>query len=136
MVCPAACLWHYEFIAYLLQGLYKNTDKLRGCCFQDKNANKLRSFLQEPSGRRLADGVQLQASLPTTTKDKPAYCCMPIIDGEKSSQGPQSATCGGVGPVTLKTPRMIPWCKRASAKPIGSPVWLLAEATSAGQCWA
>jgi hypothetical protein len=29
MVHPAACLWHYEFIARLLQGLYKNTYKLR-----------------------------------------------------------------------------------------------------------
>jgi hypothetical protein len=45
-------LWHYEFIAYLLLRLDKNANKLRACCFQDKNAKKLRS-LQEPSGRRL-----------------------------------------------------------------------------------
>ncbi len=81
MVCPAACLWHYEFIAHLLQGLHMNANKLRGCCFQDKNANKLRSFLQEPSGRRAADFVQPQASLPRTTKDKPGYRCMPFING-------------------------------------------------------
>jgi hypothetical protein len=37
-------LWHYEFIAYLIQRLNKNADKLRACCFQDKNANKLRSL--------------------------------------------------------------------------------------------
>ncbi len=75
-------LWHYEFIAYLLQRLDKNDNKPRAYCFQDKNANKLPS-LQEPSGRRLADFVRPRASLPRTTKNKPAYCCMPIIDGEK-----------------------------------------------------
>jgi hypothetical protein len=74
---------HYEFIACLLQGLYKNADKLRSCLFQDKNANKLRSFLWEPSGRRLANFVRLQASLSRTTKDKPGYPCMPIIDGKQ-----------------------------------------------------
>ncbi len=50
--------------------------------FQDKNTDKLRS-LREPSGRRLANFVRSQASLPKTTKDKPAYCCTPIIDGKK-----------------------------------------------------
>jgi hypothetical protein len=84
MVCPAACLWHYEFIACLLQRLYKNANKLRSCCFQDKNANKLMSFLQERSGRRLADFVRPQASLPRTTKDKPVYCCTSIINGKKT----------------------------------------------------
>ena len=74
---------HYEFIACLLQGLYKNADKLRSCLFQDKNANKLRSFLQEPSGRRLANFVRPQASHPRTTKDKPAYHCTPIINSKK-----------------------------------------------------
>jgi hypothetical protein len=34
--------------------------------------------------------------------------------------------------MTLKTPRTIPWCERASAKPIWSPVWSLAEAMAAG----
>jgi hypothetical protein len=48
-----------------------------------KNANKLRIFCQEPTCRRLADFVRPQASLPRTTKDKPAYCCMPIINGKK-----------------------------------------------------
>jgi hypothetical protein len=71
-------LWHYEFIARLLQGLYKNADKI-----EFKNANKLWSFLEDPSCRRLADFVRPQASLPRTTKDKPGYCCTPIIDGEK-----------------------------------------------------
>jgi hypothetical protein len=55
---------------------------------------------------------------------------------KKSFQGPWSATRGGVGLVTLKTPRASPWCERASAGLMGSPVWSLAEATSAGQCWA
>ncbi len=75
-------LWHYEFTAYLLQRLDKNADKLRACCFQDKNANKLRSW-QEPSGRRLAGFVQPWASLPRTTKNKPAHRCTLIIDGKK-----------------------------------------------------
>ncbi len=48
-----------------------------------KNANKLRIFCQEPSCRRLADFVRPQASLPRTTKDKPAYHCMPIIGGRE-----------------------------------------------------
>ncbi len=65
-----------------LQRLNKNKDKLRADCFQDKNANKLPS-LQEPSDGRLANFVQLQASLPRTTKDKTAYHCTPIIDGKK-----------------------------------------------------
>jgi hypothetical protein len=59
-----------------------NTDKLRACSFQDKNADKLPS-LQEPSGRRLAGFLQPQASLLRTTKNKPSYCCMPIINGKK-----------------------------------------------------
>jgi hypothetical protein len=50
--------------------------------FQDKNADKMES-LQEPSGRRLANFVRLQASLPRTIKNKPAHRCTPIIDGEK-----------------------------------------------------
>jgi hypothetical protein len=54
-----------------------------------KNANKLRSFFQESSDRRLANFVRLQASLPRTTKDKPAYCCTPIIDGKKKSMTPK-----------------------------------------------
>jgi hypothetical protein len=40
-------------------------------------------FWQEPSGRRLANFVRPQASLSRTTKDKPVYCCTPIIDGKK-----------------------------------------------------
>ncbi len=77
-------LWHYEFIANLLQGLYKNTTSWgvgSRVQFQDKNANKLRSFLQVPSGRRLANFVRPESSLPRTTKDKPACCCMLNIDG-------------------------------------------------------
>jgi hypothetical protein len=74
-------LCYYEFITYLLQRLNKNDNKLRANCFQDKNANKLPS-LQEPSDGRLANFVRPQASLPRTTKDKPAYRCMPIIDGK------------------------------------------------------
>jgi hypothetical protein len=75
-------LWHYEFIAYLLQRFDKKDDKPRADCFQDKNADKLLSS-QEPSDGRLADFVRLQASLPRTTKDKTAYHCTPIINGKK-----------------------------------------------------
>ncbi len=49
-----------------------------------KNADKLRIFCREPSVRRLADFVQPGASLPRTTKNKPVYCCMPIIDSKKN----------------------------------------------------
>jgi hypothetical protein len=76
-------LWHYEFIACLLQRLDKNADKLRSFFFQDKNADKPMIFLRESSGRRLADFVRPGASLPRTTKDKPAYHCTSIIDGKK-----------------------------------------------------
>ncbi len=55
------------------------------------------------------------------------------LTAKKSFSGPQSATCGRVGLTTLKTPRSIPWCARVSAKPVGSPVWSSAEATSAGR---
>jgi hypothetical protein len=48
-----------------------------------KNADKLRICLQEPSGRRLANFVWPQASLPRTTNNKPVYCCTLIIDGKK-----------------------------------------------------
>ncbi len=44
---------------------------------------RLAEKLQEPSGRRLANFVRPQASLPMTTKYKPANRCMPIIDGKK-----------------------------------------------------
>jgi hypothetical protein len=66
----------------LLQRLNKNDDKPRADCFQDKNADKLPS-LQEPSDGRLANFVRPRASLPRTTKDETAYCCMPIIHGKK-----------------------------------------------------
>jgi hypothetical protein len=101
-----------------LHRLDKNANKLRACSFQDKNADMLRS-LQEPSGRRLAGFVRPRACLPRTTKNKPAHCCAPSLMAKNSFSGPQSATCGGVWPVTLKTPRTIPCCKRASAKPTG-----------------
>jgi hypothetical protein len=35
---------------------------------------------------------------------------------KNSFRGPWSATCHGVGLVTLKTPRASPWCEHASAK--------------------
>ncbi len=54
-----------------------------------KNANKLRIFCQEPSCRRLVNFVRPWASIPRTTKDKPAYCCTPIIDGKKNFKDPQ-----------------------------------------------
>ncbi len=74
-------LWHYEFIASLLQGLFKNADKLLS-----RHARMPTSWERcfwEPSGRRLANFVWPQASLPRTTKDKPAYGYMPIIDSKK-----------------------------------------------------
>ncbi len=46
-------------------------------------------------------------------------------------QGPQSATCGGVGPTRPYIPRANPWCAHKSAEPGASLVWLLALATSA-----
>ena len=79
-------LWHHEFIAYLLQRLDKNDNKLRAWDFQDKNADKLPS-LQEPSDGRLANFVRPQASLPRTTKDETAYCCTLVIDGKKFISG-------------------------------------------------
>jgi hypothetical protein len=135
MVHPAASLWHYEFIAHLLQGLYKNTYKLRSWLktpFQDKNANKLRS-LREPSGKRLANFVRPQESLPRTTKNKPAHCCMLIIDGTKHVSRTLKCYLRRSWSRDLKTPRLIPWCEHASAEPIERPVCSSAEATSAGQ---
>jgi hypothetical protein len=66
----------------LLQRLNKNDDKPRADYFQDKNADKLPS-LQEPSDGILANFVRPRASLPRTTKNETAYCCTPIINGEK-----------------------------------------------------
>jgi hypothetical protein len=128
-------LWHYEFIAYLLQRLDKKANKLRACCFQDKNADMLRS-LQEPSGRRLARFVRPQASLPRTTKNKPAHNCMPIIDGKKIFSRTLPCYLRRSWTRVPDDSKKIPWCEHPSAKPTGSPVWSLAEATSAGQCWA
>ncbi len=54
-----------------------------GLLFLRQDANKLRS-LQEPSGRRLASFVWPWASLPRTTKNKPAHRCTPIIDSKNS----------------------------------------------------
>ncbi len=134
LVCPAAYgIMNSQPI--LLQRLDKNNNKPRADCFQDKNADMLPSS-QEPSDGRLANFVRPWVSLLRTTKDETAYCCTPIINGKKEIWGPWSATHGRVGLVTLKTPRASPWCKRASAKPMGIPVWLSAVATSAGQCWA
>ncbi len=48
-----------------------------------KNADKLRTYFWEPSGRRLANFVRPRASPPRTTKNKLAHCCTPIIDGKK-----------------------------------------------------
>ncbi len=45
-----------------------------------KNANKLRTCFWEPTGGRLANFVQPRASLPRTTKNKPAHPCTPIIN--------------------------------------------------------
>ncbi len=38
---------------------------------------------QADSGRRLADFVRPWASLPKTSKNKPAHCCTPIINGKQ-----------------------------------------------------
>jgi hypothetical protein len=71
---------HYEFITQLLQGLYKNANNfLHGT----QECGQAEDFCQEPSCRRLANFVRPRASLPRTTKDKPAYRCMPIINGKK-----------------------------------------------------
>ncbi len=63
---------------------YRGATRIQQASFKaHKNANKLRIFCQEPSCSRLANFVWPRASLPKTTKDKPAYCCTPIINGKK-----------------------------------------------------
>jgi hypothetical protein len=88
-----------------------STGALQGCrqasFMAHKNANKLRIFCQEPSGRRFADFVQLRASLPRTTKDKQVYRYMPIINSKNSFWVPRSATRGGGDPEDSKSKLMV-----------------------------
>jgi hypothetical protein len=65
---------------------------------------------------------------PPRTRQGIAAC--QSLMAKKSFWGPQNATCSGVRLVTLKTLRASPWCKRASAKPMGSPGRSSAEALS------
>jgi hypothetical protein len=58
-----------------------------GAYFYKTRAPTSCQIFQEPSDGRLADFVRPQASLPRTTKDKPEYCCTPIINGKKTFQG-------------------------------------------------
>ncbi len=128
-------LWHYEFIAYLLQRLDKNANKLRACCFKTRMPTNWGVYKNLLVGDWpvLCGRKQAFQGPPRTSQHIAASQSLTV---KNSFRGPQSATCGRVGPVTLKTPRTIPWCKRASTEPTESPVWLSAEATSAGQCWA
>ncbi len=86
-ICSSSFAWYAQWPAALGIHSPTSTGALQECqqaSFKaHKNADKLRIFHQEPSCRRLANFVWPQASLLRTTKDKPAYCCTPIIGGEK-----------------------------------------------------
>ncbi len=84
----------------------------------------------------IANFVWPRACLSRTNKEKPVYCCTPIIDGKKIFLRTLKCFSRRSWACTLKTPRASPWCKRASAELMGSPVWSLAEAASARWCWA
>ncbi len=71
-------LWIHKWTSTgALQECWQASFKVR------KNANKLRRCFWEPSGRRLANFVRPRASLPRTTKNKPAQCCTLTIGGKK-----------------------------------------------------
>ncbi len=79
----SSSLGHHEFKPVFYRGPTRMPTSWGVVFFQDKNANKLRIFLWESSGRRLANVVRPQASFPRTTKDKPVYRCRPIINSKK-----------------------------------------------------
>ncbi len=70
---------------------------------------------------KLADFVRLRASLPRTTKDKPAYCCTPIINGKKFfSRTPKcySWQRWACDPEDSKSkPMVLAWERQADGKP-------------------
>jgi hypothetical protein len=77
--------WHYEFInfkAHLLQRLDENDGKPGAHFYKTRAPTSCQNFW-EPSDGSLANFVRPQASLPRTIKNKPAYRCMPIINGKK-----------------------------------------------------
>ncbi len=124
-------LGHYEFIAHLLLGLYKNSYKLRSY-FKNhsfyKNADKLRGVFYKNllvGDYPILCGHEQAFQGTPRTSQRIAACWS--LTAKKSYEGPISATCGRVGHMmTLKTPRTIPWYVCTSAKPIESPVWSLA----------
>jgi hypothetical protein len=73
-------LWHYEFITHSYRG---STRMLTSFLHGTQECQQAEDFWQEPSCRRLANFVRPRARLPRTTKDKPAYCCTPIINSKK-----------------------------------------------------
>jgi hypothetical protein len=83
-----------------------------------------RAVVNQARSREPSKDHQGQVSVTTTRQSSTA-----ILD----PQGPRSATRGGVGLVSLYTPRARPWCTRASAAPRGSPVWSSALPISAGR---
>ncbi len=124
-------LWHYEFITQLLQGLYKNANKLPSRHARTPPTSRGHVFENLLVGDwPILCGREQAFQGPPRTSQHIAAC--QSSTAKNSFQGPRSATCGGVGHTTLKTPRTIPWYVRTSAEPIGRPVWLLAEAASAG----
>jgi hypothetical protein len=65
-------------------GFYRGSTRMPTSFLQGtQECQQAEDFCQEPSCRRLAIFLRPRASLPRTTKDKPAYCCTPIINGKK-----------------------------------------------------
>jgi hypothetical protein len=85
-------LWHSEFIARLLQGLYKNTNKI-----EYKNADKLRSFLEDPCCRRLANFGGCKQAFQGPPRTSQHITARQSSMAKKSFRGPRSATRGRVG---------------------------------------
>ncbi len=100
-----------------------------------KNADKLWIFCQEPTCWRLANFVRPQASLPRTTKDKPAYCCTPIINGKKIFLRTPKCHLQHSWACDPEDSKSKPIVRRRDCRANGEPS-LVVGATSAEQCWA
>ncbi len=108
-----------------LQECLQTEELVQECSFY-KNADKLRSFYKNllvGDWSILCGREQAFQGPPRTSQRIAARQSLML---KISLQGPRNATCSRVGPTTLKNPRSITWYAHASAKPIGSPVWLLA----------
>ena len=91
-------LWHYEFIARLLQGLYKNTYKLKSWLKKALSTRMTTSWgvyenLLVEYWPILCGRKQVFQGPPGTSQRIAAR----RSSTEKTFRGPQSATCGGVG---------------------------------------